>query len=202
MKTRNEGFSYSGQGDGFWGSQVRLIIWVNIFTLLLSIGLHLPYRSEQFFFGLTHPATTTIVLALVLTAGFLVPIWLAQWSSWMVAHRRDYATYFVAPLTAERINPKKLVPFVLRLRFNANTTVSALYLPEALDAPHSMPGVTIVYFAYLLLMLGLIMFSGVRTNFDEVIFFFVRSGAVAAFMGAWGHYRQSRTEYVDETKER
>ena len=120
----------------------------------------------------------------------------------MVAHRRDYATYFVAPLTAERINPKKLVPFVLRLRFNANTTVSALYLPEALDAPHSMPGVTIVYFAYLLLMLGLIMFSGVRTNFDEVIFFFVRSGAVAAFMGAWGHYRQSRTEYVDETKER
>lgn len=198
MKTKNERFSYAGQGEGFWGAQVRFIIGVNVFTLLLSIGLHLPYDSERFFFGLTHPVTTTITLALVLTAGFLLPIWLAQWSSWMVARRREYVTYFVSPATAERINPKKLLPFVLRLRFNSNSLIAGLYLPEALDAPNSMPSVTIVYFAYLLLMMGLIMFVPARTSLDEVLFFFVRSGAVAAFMGAWGHYRQSRSRFEDE----
>lgn len=190
---KNEQWGYAGRGEGFLASQMRLIIGVNVFTLLLSIGLHWPYQSERYFFSLTHPMTTTIALALVLTVGFLAPVWLAQLSLWLVARQRDYTTYFVTSETAQRINPKKYVPFVLRIRFNANNVISALYLPEATDAPQTMPSLTVVYFVYLLVMMGFIMFTSLQSGWDEVIYFFVRSGAVAAFMGAWGHYRQSRS---------
>lgn len=192
MKSKKEPGTYTEQGEGFFASQVRLIISVNVFMLVLSVGLLWPYRSERLFFGLQNPITTTIALALVLMVGFLAPIWLAQWSAWTVARRREYSTYFVSPETAQRINPKKLVPFVLRLRFNANTLVSALYLPEATDAPAHMPNLMIVYLAYLLLMMGAIIFLRPQTSVDEVIFFFVRSGAVGAFFGAWAHFRQVR----------
>ncbi len=64
---KNEQWGYAGQGEGFLASQMRLMIGVNVFTLLLSIGLHWPYQSERYFFSLTHPMTTTIALALVLT---------------------------------------------------------------------------------------------------------------------------------------
>lgn len=180
-------------GQGFLISQMRLIIGVNVFTLLLSVGLHWPYQSERYFFNLTHPMTTTIALSLVLTAGFLAPIWLAQLCLWLVARQRDYITYFVTSEVTKQINPKKFVPFVLRIRFNSNSIISALYLPEAVNAPKHMPSLTVVYFVYLLAMIGFIMFTNLQTGWDEVVYFFVRSGAIAAFMGAWAHYRQSHS---------
>lgn len=180
-------------GQGFLISQMRLIIGVNVFTLLLSVGLHWPYQSERYFFNLTHPMTTTIALSLVLTAGFLAPIWLAQLCLWLVARQRDYITYFVTSEVTKQINPKKFVPFVLRIRFNSNSIISALYLPEAVNAPQHMPSLTVVYFVYLLAMIGFIMFTNLQTGWDEVVYFFVRSGAIAAFMGAWAHYRQSHS---------
>jgi len=192
MKNKKEPGTYTEQGEGFFVSQARLIISVNLFMLVLSVGLLWPYRSERLFFGLQNPVTTTIALALLLMVGFLAPIWLAQGSAWAVARRREYATYFVSPETAQRINPKKLVPFVLRLRFNANTVISALYLPEATDAPAHMPNLGVIYLAYLLLMIGAIIFLRPQTSGDEVLFFFIRSGAVGAFFGAWAHFRQAR----------
>lgn len=190
---KKEQGSYAGQGEGFLASQMRLIVGVNVFMLLLSIGLHWPYQSERYFFNLTHPMTTTIALSFVLMAGFLAPIWLAQLCLWLVARQRDYITYFVTLETAKQINPKKFVPFVLRIRFNTNSIISALYLPQAVDAPQHMPSLTVVYFVYLLVMMSFIMFTSLQTGWDEVVYFFVRSGAVAAFMGAWAHYRQSRS---------
>ncbi len=189
MRTNKETGTDIGQMDGFWGSQARLLVSVNLFNLLLSVGLHWPYTSSRFFFGLGHPVSSTIALAMILTAGFFVPIWLAQGTLWLVARQRAFTTYFVSPQTAQRINPKKIVPFVLRFRFNANTLVAALYLPEALDAPKNMPPLTVVYLVYLLATMGVITFSPLRTVVDELIFFFVRSGAVAAFLGGWAHYR-------------
>ena len=193
MKTKKEQGSYTEQGEGFFASQMRLIVTVNLFMLVLSVGFLWPYRSERLFFGLQNPVTATIALALVLMGGFLLPIWLAQGSAWTVARRREYATYFVSPATAQRINPKKLIPFVLRLRFNANTVISALYIPEAIDAPAHMPNVMVVYLAYLLLMMGAIIFLRPQSLADEVLFFFVRSGAVGSFFGAWAHFRQPRS---------
>lgn len=194
---KKERGDYVGQGEGFLTSQMPLIIGVNVFTLLLSIGLHWPYQSARYFFDLTHPITTTIALSLVLAVGFLTPIWLAQLCLWLVARQRDYITYFVTSEATKQINPKKFVPFVLRIRFNANSIISALYLPEAVDAPQHMPSLTVIYFMYLLLMMGFVMFTDLQSGWDEAVYFFVRSGAVAAFMGAWAHYRQPRsTDYL------